>query len=331
MKQDAYYELIKYLPVRLKEGLVNLSWDKASMVNEIRLRTNRPIALTCGGQVLFPSRLGLSILPEKVTPKPTSKEMEETVYQLCQGSVYCHQEELCQGYISLPGGHRAGVCGTGVYTDKGLSSVKNFSSICIRVASQIIGCSNSIDMKYIAGGLIIAGPPGSGKTTLLRDIVRRCASGEGGRFYRVAVADERGEISACLGGVNGLDVGLADVICSVEKSLAVMMAVRTMNPQMVVFDEIGNRKDTEAVCLAAASGVDYIATLHSDSIETVLSNPLFRYIRPYTTNIVLLGNVPGEIKRIYNLKENRDEIIGNADIGDFGRHGRNPIGIGTAL
>ncbi len=304
MNANSYYSLLKYLPPNLQATLRNVPQDIAARVNEIRLRSDRPIALITAEETLFPNKFGVCAKnTSSDLPRVAQKELEDTVYSLCRGSVYCHQEEINGGFISLPSGHRAGICGTGVMKGTQIENVRDIASINIRIAGQIKGCSGAIRLSDMVNGLIIAGPPGSGKTTILRDIVRRLASGEEGEYFRVCVADERGEIGAFCDGSPGMDIGLADVVTGVNKSAAVLMTVRTMNPQFVVFDELGCTDDAEAVAFAAASGVSTIATVHANGKEQLFSNPFFTEICPRIGTVALLGNKPGEDMTICNLRE----------------------------
>ena len=140
---------------------------------------------------------------------------------------------------------------------------------------------------------------------------------------RVAVADERGEISATCHGVPGVDIGFADVITGVEKSAAVMMAVRTLNPRLVAFDELGSVDDANAVVSAAASGVGVVATLHATTIAQVQANPLFCAVASHIRTVVLLGGCPGDEITIYKPKEQNYAVDGGVDdisgTGDVGR------------
>ena len=287
------------LPPNIAAEFKLLPLNILEKVNEIRLRSNRAVALTAANATLFLRKGGkVAEFVASDCPEICQEQLEQTVYQLCRRSIYCHQDELCQGFISLPFGNRAGVCGKGVLREGRVESLKEINSINIRIARQIKGCSNAIKSADIMGGIIIAGPPGSGKTTLLRDIARRMASGEGGSYIRTAVADERGELAAVYNGTCGMDVGFCDVISGIEKSKAAAMAIRSMNPQLVVFDELGSGDDVGSVKLAAASGVAVATSIHISPERPLEKNPYYAELRDLFPTTVVLSEKAGEIKAI---------------------------------
>lgn len=331
MTSEAFYEVINYLPYGIRAGLKNLPSDIAAKVNEIRLRAGKPVALICRNSTLFPDKFGTCHnAPNQHSAVATPNQLEETLILLCGGSVYCHQEEIAQGFIALRGGHRAGLCGSGVIADGQLKNIRDISSVNIRIAGQIKGCSALIDRRHLRGGLLLAGPPGCGKTTMLRDIVRRCSSGEFGEFLRVAVADERGEISAMWGGEPQMDIGFADVLCGIEKTKAVMMAVRTLNPQVVAFDEIGSEADVLAIQKATSSGVECVATLHAADRDELRNNIWFRKIATFMANVAVLDKSAGGETAICKTKEILNAHFGNLDALAFGFSGRNNEISGTS-
>jgi stage III sporulation protein AA len=96
---------------------------------------------------------------------------------------------------------------------------------------------------------------GAGKTTLLRDIVRNISNGND--FVdglTVGLVDERGEISAMYKGEAQNDVGCrTDVLSNIPKAIGMKMLIRSMDPQVLVADEIGNNDDIIAIREAMCS------------------------------------------------------------------------------
>ena len=64
-------------------------------------------------------------------------------------SIYSVQNELNSGYITVRGGHRVGVCGTVVLNNNKIENIKNISSVNIRIAREVIGCSDNLFNKCI--------------------------------------------------------------------------------------------------------------------------------------------------------------------------------------
>ena len=87
-----------------------------------------------------------------------------------------------------------------MHKDQSISHVRDVSSISLRIARQIRGVSRGLVQSLYGTGetpsVLIVGAPASGKTTVLRDLVRSLANGEAGRYFRVSVIDERGELGA---------------------------------------------------------------------------------------------------------------------------------------
>ena len=90
---------------------------------------------------------------------------------------------------------------------------------------------------------------GAGKTTLLRDLVRNISNGN--EFIdgiTVGLVDERGEISAMYRGEAQNDIGSrTDVLFNIPKSIGMKMLIRSMAPDVIVADEIGNNEDINAI------------------------------------------------------------------------------------
>lgn len=181
-------------------------------------------------------------------------------------SVYASQ--LSQGFVPVPGGHRLGVCGR-MYTENGQLRLCEISSLCLRMAHSVPHAADSIWPRIRGQSLLILGPPGSGKTTLLREIIRlHTLDG-----MQVCVADERGEIAACAGGMPQLDIGCADVITHLPKARALPLLLRSMAPDYLCTDELGSQEEVQALLHAHASGVRVLCTAHGRSPERIRHTP----------------------------------------------------------
>ena len=269
---DEYYRVIRSLPAWLAHPLEQLPSELACSIHELRFRTDQRISLTMSGMPLL-----LGELPECPASlralRLTALQMEEILYALCGGSVHTHQTELAQGYVTAVGGCRAGIAGRFVVRN-GQLVLQKITSVNFRIARNIPiflppELCNVLRTGNFAG-LLIAGEPGSGKTTFLRTLIRYLCE----KDALVSVIDERGELLA--GESDGFTAG-ADVPCDVytrfPKAQAVCMALRCMNPQYIVCDELGTAADAAALEEGIASGATFLASVHCDAPESLTRKP----------------------------------------------------------
>lgn len=264
---------IKYiydlLPERIKAAVLSVPEIERDRIQEIRLRRGRKLSVTAFSKEYFLSGRGTLMREPGDSIQITADDIE-TVYQRAfQNSLHSFHREIARGYITVQGGCRVGFCGTAVLDPSknyAVESVKNISSVNIRIAREMIGSSNDLYAKCFAEkpkSLLIASPPGGGKTTILRDLTRHL-----GEKYRISLIDERNELAATINGEPQNLIGaMTDVFNSYNKYEGIMTAVKVMTPEILVCDEIGGEEDYAALQYALNSGVKLIASCHAASLD----------------------------------------------------------------
>lgn len=200
----------------------------------------------------------------------TRKDLQRVLELATGASPYASAAAIQRGYVSAPGGVRVGFCGRVRAGSGGLWALEGVTSAAVRIPREVRGCASPFCSTPFVSTLIIS-PPGAGKTTLLRDMVRTLSE----KGYRVALCDERGEISACSGDGFSFSVGRhTDVLIDLPRSQAATQLIRTMNPQILAMDEISDEADMQACRSACGCGVALMATAHGKDLKDVLSRPI---------------------------------------------------------
>lgn len=243
--------------------------------------------------------------------------MKSLIQKISNYSLYAYEEDIRQGFITIKGGHRIGIAGECVMEKGEVKTIRNISSINIRVCSEVIGCSDKL-IKYIYSqkenrifNTIIISPPKCGKTTILRDIARNISNGMNsiGLYGRkVAVIDERSEIGACHFGIPQNDLGMrTDILDNCLKKEGMIMAIRSLSPEILICDEIGTKGDVEALLMAFNSGVNIITSIHGFTIEDLYKRKVFNELldNGIIERAIVLSSRKGvgTIENIYELRE----------------------------
>lgn len=271
---NEFIRIVNMLPERIKQPIITAVGSKDDFT-EIRLRSERPISLIEGNKPRF-------ICAERLSDSDigalciTLKELIESLQRLSGYSLYARQREINEGYFTMRGGHRVGICSSA--TDNGVDGF-SANAVNIRIARERKGCADELLSQLPNGGknasLLIFGAVLSGKTTILRDCVRRLSSAP--NFQKVALIDERREIAAVWQGAPTLGVGsCTDVLDGYTRPRGAEIAVRALSPDIIACDEIGSEQDTEALLSASFSGVRVFATAHAGSIDELMKKANIR-------------------------------------------------------
>lgn len=243
-------------------------------VFEIRIRIGKPIMVNYQGKYQpLVDRNGYN----NMTIYANSELVDHILKSATKQSIYAFNEQIKHCFIQAPNGVRIGICGTVVMDQGKVTTIKNITSLNVRIAHQVLGCSEKIIGLIASGGTVkntlIISPPGAGKTTLVRDIV--CKLSNEKKINNILVVDERFEISA--GGLsNEIDIGnFVDVISGSEKSFAFGEALKTMSPSVIVTDEISREEDISSIKFAIRSGVSVVATAHAGGIADLKKKKYF--------------------------------------------------------
>lgn len=314
---ERYDSAIAFVSQRLKKVLLSVSPELKSNTSEIRLRNEQPVMLTVSGKSFLLSSDSNAVKRAEDALICKREELMDSFNRLCEFSAHSFQNSIADGFITTYGGHRVGLTGTAVCSaDGNVSTIRDVSSLNIRVAREIRGCANGI-LKRVSvkksKGLIIAGPPSSGKTTVLRDLIRQLSGFENGESLKVCAIDERGELAATKNGIAQNDVGInTDVLTGYPKNSAILTAVKTMSPQVIACDEVATESEISAIAQGANSGISFIVTVHASGLEELVRRSQVERLVDIGCfeNIVLLkgGSEPGKIENIYEAGEIKDEI-----------------------
>lgn len=252
----AWQSYLNLLPIWMRQLVDKYGRER---LLELRLRINKPPELiTLNGPIWL----------ERLT---TEEDLRFSVNVASHYSPWACQSTL-RGYITAPGGHRMGLCGSAVMKDGSVVDVRDLTSICIRVSRDFEGIAKQA-LQYDCSVLII-GRPGCGKTTFLRDYVRQLSYKE---TQMVAVVDEREEIFPRNGNQFCFDTGKQiDIISGFSKRTGVEIMLRNMTPSVIALDEITAHEDCKALLYAGWCGTRLIATAHAGTKRDLYSRPVYR-------------------------------------------------------
>lgn len=280
MANMIFDQILPYLPTKIRDMLQRADPKRMAQLEELRLKPLLcPLCRFSYDEAFLAEDGSLVDCPEQGRAI-SEEELRKTLLLLSDSSFYAIEEELRRGYITLPGGHRAGLCGRAVLSHGAVKTIKDISSVNIRIARPISGLaapllSRLLDEKGRLYHTLIVSEPRGGKTTLLRDITRTLSNGEGVDPMRIGIVDERSELAAMRNGLPQMPIGIrSDVMDGCPKAEGINMLLRSMGPEVIVCDEIGRQEDTAAILEAVSGGVRMLCSAHASSVEEIKNRPI---------------------------------------------------------
>lgn len=258
--------ILRQLTAEYRKLLETVSFAE---LEEIRFRIGRPVMLYRhnGYDYLSASGGATKIINQAKIVKKA--DLDDLSAALCANSVYAYLSEIKDGFITLRGGHRVGLAGKCIIKNGEITNISAISGINIRIAKAYTGCGDRLatllrTQTSVKNTLLIS-PPQCGKTTLLRDLARIFSAN-----FKVCIVDERSEIAGSFEGLPQFDIGpQTDVLDRFPKADGIILAIRSLSPQILITDELGTKAETEALQSASQAGCRLLTSVHGDNLDSV--------------------------------------------------------------
>ena len=124
--------LAPYLPSAWLAALGRLPPQEQDSIQELRLRADEPLVLSFPDGDRYLCTTSSSALQQPNALVCRAEQLQECFLRFCEDSLYAHEAELRQGFLSVRGGIRVGLAGTAVLDGDSVRTIRRVTSLCVR-------------------------------------------------------------------------------------------------------------------------------------------------------------------------------------------------------
>ena len=133
LKLNITNDILKYFPINIKKELEKcVTQENINKIEEIRIRANKSIFIKQNNSEIV------------IQYQTSTEEILEILQHICENSIYSYQNQICNGYVTIKGGHRVGISGSAALKEGKITNINYIYSLNFRITKQIFGCSTKI-------------------------------------------------------------------------------------------------------------------------------------------------------------------------------------------
>ena len=108
-------ELLTFFPEILKQKIKQINFENP--IEEIRIRASKPVIVKNGQE------------EKTIDYVVTMETILQILQKICENSIYSYQNQICEGFLTLRGGHRVVITGVAVMKEGKVININYINSL----------------------------------------------------------------------------------------------------------------------------------------------------------------------------------------------------------